>query len=74
MAFQFLIGRLETRTLERQGLPGSAFQFLIGRLETTSDDVVQGRNYAFQFLIGRLETPIPRITSKVASAVSIPHR
>ena len=55
-AFQFLIGRLETRsrTLKRNSAP--VFQFLIGRLETIAEVVADLWEKGFQFLIGRLET------------------
>ena len=54
--FQFLIGRLKTRTCGRMSFWQDGFQFLIGRLKTEFRNNEEMHSDLFQFLIGRLKT------------------
>ena len=56
--FQFLLGRLKTRSRSLPPSPKPRFQFLLGRLKTGVPTVAPVANVSeFQFLLGRLKTP-----------------
>ena len=56
MAFQFLLGRLETTCCPPPAQASAGFQFLLGRLETFLGHPPFSTDQLFQFLLGRLET------------------
>ena len=72
--FQFLIGKVKTKTFKLLSNFLLRFQFLIGKVKTYFLFIFWLYVYLFQFLIGKVKTSSLGQQNNWGMDVSIPHR